>query len=96
MTNEQILSALSHVQDPDLKKDLVTLNMIDNLSIEGKKVIFTLVLTTPACPLKEFLKKQCIDAIHEFIDKDAEVTVEISSKVTSGRKGPEELLKDVK
>ena len=96
MTNEQILSALSHVQDPDLKKDLVTLNMIDNLRIEGKKVSFTLVLTTPACPMKEFLKKQCVDAIHEFADKDAEVSVDISSKVTSGRKGPEELLKDVK
>ncbi len=96
MTNEQILEALRHVQDPDLKKDLVTLNMIDNIQIKGNKITFTLVLTTPACPMKEFLKKQCVDAIHKFVDKNAEVEVEISSKVTSGRKDNEELLKDVR
>jgi ATP-binding protein involved in chromosome partitioning len=96
MTTEQILDALKHVQDPDLKKDLVTLNMIDNIQISGQKVAFTLVLTTPACPLKELLKKQCIDAIHKYADKDAVVDVEISSRVTSGRKGSDELLKDVK
>jgi ATP-binding protein involved in chromosome partitioning len=96
MTNEQVLNALRHVQDPDLKKDLVTLNMIDNLKIEGKKIAFTLILTTPACPLKDLLKKMCIDAIHDFVDKNADVEVEISSKVTSGRKGNEELLNDVK
>jgi ATP-binding protein involved in chromosome partitioning len=96
MTQDQIMNALRHVQDPDLKKDLVTLNMIDGVTIEGKKVAFTLVLTTPACPLKDFLKMQCTEAIHQFVDKDAEVSIEISSKVTSGRKDKEELLKDVK
>jgi ATP-binding protein involved in chromosome partitioning len=96
MTNEQVLDALKNVQDPDLKKDLVTLNMIDNIQIEGNKVSFTLVLTTPACPLKDLMKKQCIEAIHKYVDKNAEVEVTISSKVTSGRKGEEELLRDVK
>ena len=96
MTKEKILEALSHVEDPDLKKDLVTLNMIDNIAIEANRVSFTLVLTTPACPLKDFLKKQCVDAIHKFVDKDADVHVEFSSTVTSGRKKQEELLKDVK
>jgi ATP-binding protein involved in chromosome partitioning len=96
MTNDQILDALRHVQDPDLKKDLVTLNMISDLTIEGNRVAFTLVLTTPACPLKDFLKKQCEEAIHKFVDKNAEVKIEISSNVTSGRKDKEELLRDVK
>ena len=41
MTKEQILEALSHVQDPDLKKDLVTLNMIQDLVVDGSKVKFT-------------------------------------------------------
>ena len=96
MTEEQVLKALSHVQDPDLKKDLVTLNMIRDIKIDGKKVKFMLVLTTPACPLKDFLKKKCKDAILKYVDPYAEVEIEISSQVTTVRKQTEELLKDVK
>ncbi len=96
MTKKQILEALSHVQDPDLKKDLVTLNMIQDIKIDGNKVKFTLVLTTPACPLKDFLKKQCKDAILKYVDPYAEVEVAVSSQVTTVRKQTEELLKDVK
>jgi len=66
MTKKQILEALSHVQDPDLKKDLVTLNMIQDIKIDGNKIKFTLVLTTPACPLKDFLKKQCVKKYHNL------------------------------
>ena len=96
MTEEQVLKALGHVQDPDLKKDLVTLNMIRDIKIDGKKVKFMLVLTTPACPLKDFLKKKCKDAILKYVDPYAEVEIEISSQVTTVRKQTEELLKDVK
>jgi ATP-binding protein involved in chromosome partitioning len=96
MTKEQILAALSHVQDPDLKKDLVTLNMIQDLKIDGNKVKFSLVLTTPACPLKDFLKNQCREAILKYADPYAEVEIEVSSQVTTIRKQTEELLKDVK
>ncbi len=96
MTKEQVLEALGHVQDPDLKKDLVTLNMIQDLKIDGNKVKFTLALTTPACPLKDFLKKQCKDAILKYTDPNAEVEIEVSSQVTTARKQTEELLKDVK
>ena len=96
MIKKQILEALSHVQDPDLKKDLVTLNMIQDIKIDGNKVKFTLVLTTPACPLKDFLKKQCKDAILKYVDPYAEVEVAVSSQVTTVRKQTEELLKDVK
>ncbi|KAA0263536.1 MAG: iron-sulfur cluster assembly protein, partial [Chlorobiota bacterium] len=49
ITNEKILKALSTVIEPDLKKDLVSLNMIKNLSIDGNNISFDLVLTTPAC-----------------------------------------------
>ena len=88
--------ALSHVQDPDLKKDLVTLNMIQDIKIDGNKVKFMLVLTTPACPLKDFLKKQCKDAILKYADPYAEVEIKLSSQVTTVRKQTEGLLKDVK
>ncbi|MCZ2126893.1 MAG: Mrp/NBP35 family ATP-binding protein [Anaerolineales bacterium] len=52
ISKEAIMQALGTVQEPDLKQDLVTLNMIRNLEIDGGKVVFTIMLTTPACPLK--------------------------------------------
>ncbi|NTW34395.1 MAG: Mrp/NBP35 family ATP-binding protein [Bacteroidetes bacterium] len=94
---EQILEALGHVMDPDLKKDLVSLNMISDIIVEGKNISFTVILTTPACPLKESIKKACIEAIHDYIDKNAVVSVNMSSKVTSKRnEKPDEILKGVK
>ena len=61
MTTEEILKALSNVQEPDLGKDLVTLNMIKDIEIDNKNVSFTVVLTTPACPMKDMIKNACIN-----------------------------------
>ena len=83
MNAQAVLDALRHVEDPDFKKDLVTLNMIRNLIVEGKRVSFTLVLTTPACPLKDMLRNACVTAIKHFVDAEAEVQVNFSSMVTS-------------
>ena len=63
MTKEQVLEALSTVQEPDLGKDIVTLNMVQDIVIEKYYVSFTVVLTTPACPLKDLIKNNCINAI---------------------------------
>lgn len=82
ISTEQVLSALRNVEDPDLKKDLVTLNMIKELVIADKKISFTLELTTPACPMKDMLKNACLNAIKYFVDKEAEVTINITSRVT--------------
>ncbi|MEQ9166068.1 MAG: Mrp/NBP35 family ATP-binding protein [Fulvivirga sp.] len=80
-----VLKALSTVDDPDLKKDLVTLNMIKDIEVFSDTIKFTVVLTTPACPLKELIKKNCIDAIHEHLDKSLAVEVHMTSNVTSTR-----------
>jgi len=79
---EQVLAALGNVEDPDLKKDLVTLNMIKQLKIEDNNVSFTLELTTPACPMKEMLKNACTNAIKHFVSQQAEVTINVTSRVT--------------
>ena len=84
---EQVLDALKNVEDPDLKKDLVTLNMIQDIKINGKEVNFTVVLTTPACPLKEMIQRACVNAIVHYVDKEAKVTVNMTSNVTSLREG---------
>ncbi|MEP7284991.1 MAG: Mrp/NBP35 family ATP-binding protein [Chloroflexota bacterium] len=52
-----VMKALSHVMEPELHKDIVTLNMVRDLSIEGSTVRFTIMLTTPACPLKDVMEK---------------------------------------
>ena len=96
ITKDQVFNALRHVDDPDLKKDLVSLNMIDDIQINGNKVSFKLVLTTPACPMKGLMQKDCIDAIHKHVDPDIEVEVELTSKVTTRRTETEEMLKGVK
>lgn len=95
ITKEQVLEALKNVDDPDLKKDLVTLGMIKDLEVEGKNVSFTVVLTTPACPMKEMIHKACVNAVLHFIDKEAKVNVKMSSEVTSSKKN-EPLLPNVK
>src|SRR6266545_6993367 len=63
LTKEAVLSALSKVQEPELHKDLVTLNMIRNLEIAGDKVSFTVMLTTPACPLRSQIEKEAKQAV---------------------------------
>ena len=58
-----ILTALRPVQDPELQKSLVDLNMIRQVKVEGGQVSFTLVLTTPSCPLREFIVEDCQRAV---------------------------------
>jgi len=84
VTEAHIIEALSSVQEPDLKKDLITLAMVEDICIDGdNNVSFTVVLTTPACPLKEQIKQSCIDAVRAHSADAANVTVTMSSKVTS-------------
>jgi ATP-binding protein involved in chromosome partitioning len=95
MIEDDILKALSQVQEPDLKNDLVSLKMVSDITINGNEVSFTIVLTTPACPLKDKIKNDCINSI-KLINKSAEVTVNFTSKTTSLRTDKKDILKGVK
>lgn len=83
ITKEQVLEALGNVEEPDLKKDLVTLNMIQNIRIDGNHVSFSVVLTTPACPLKAIIENACRNAILYLISKDVVVHIDMTSEVTT-------------
>ena len=85
ITKEDVLKALSYVEEPDLGQDLVTLNMIEDVRIDGRAVSFTVVLTTPACPLKELIHNACVRAIHTMVDKEADVKINLTSRVTTMR-----------
>lgn len=83
ITREEVIKALSYVEDPDLKKDLVTLNMIEDVAIEGNRVSFSVVLTTPACPLKSMIENACRNAILHFVSKEADLHINMTSRVTT-------------
>jgi ATP-binding protein involved in chromosome partitioning len=63
LSEQAVLAALSKVQEPELHKDLVTLNMIRDINISGDKVNFTIVLTTPACPLRNRIESEARQAV---------------------------------
>jgi ATP-binding protein involved in chromosome partitioning len=63
ITQEKVLAALGKVQEPELHKDLVSLNMIRDLQINGERVSFTILLTTPACPLKGRIEREAREAV---------------------------------
>ncbi|CAG5003938.1 Iron-sulfur cluster carrier protein [Dyadobacter sp. CECT 9275] len=89
VNKEKVLQALSTVEEPDLKKDLVTLGMIQDVEIGVNQVRFTVVLTTPACPLKELIRRNCVAAIHDLISPDIEVIINLTANVTTSRQtGP--------
>ncbi len=80
VTQEQVLEALGRVDDPEIKKDLVTLGMIRDIRIERASVSFTIVLTTPACPMKAEIEQAAKEAVLALpgvdsvkVDWDAEV-----------------------
>lgn len=96
MTEEKILAALSNVQEPDLGKDIVTLNMVKDIHIEGNTVSFTVVLTTPACPLKDMIRTACVNAVLLLVNKEAQVQVNFTANVRSNRNDSKSLLPKVK
>jgi ATP-binding protein involved in chromosome partitioning len=83
ITEDSVRFALSNVIEPDLGRDLIELNMVEDIRISDKKVAFTVVLTTPACPMKDHIRNACVNAIVHLVDKQAEVDVTFTSKVTS-------------
>jgi ATP-binding protein involved in chromosome partitioning len=85
LSEKDILGALSTVLDPDIRRDLVSLNMIRDVRIQGNTIQFTVVLTTPACPLKEQIRQDCIRAVKRVAGPSANIDVNIVSSVTTVR-----------
>jgi ATP-binding protein involved in chromosome partitioning len=82
-----VLEVLRPVQDPELRKSLVELNMIRNLKIDNGTVSFTLVLTTPACPLREFIVEDCQKAVKQLPGVE-EVVVDVTAETPQQKSLP--------
>ena len=88
LTTASILEVLKPVQDPELQKSLVELNMIRNVEVENGNVSFTLVLTTPACPLREFIVEDCEKAV-KTLDGVKSVEVEVTAETPAQQPLPD-------
>ncbi|MDY7022015.1 MAG: iron-sulfur cluster assembly protein, partial [Cyanobacteriota bacterium] len=88
LTVSSILEVLQPVQDPELQKSLVDLNMIRNVKIDAGEVRFTLVLTTPACPLREFIVEDCKNAVQKLPGVE-QVTVDVTAETPQQKSVPD-------
>jgi ATP-binding protein involved in chromosome partitioning len=86
---QAVLEVLRPVQDPELQKSLVDLNMIRHVKIEGSTVSFTLVLTTPACPLREFIVQDCQKAVKQLAGVE-EVQVDVTAETPQQKSLPDQ------
>ncbi len=84
LTQEAVLNILRTVQDPDLHRDLVSLGMIKDLKIEEGIISFTLELTTPACPMKEKMKNDCLQALSQ-LEGVADVKINMTANTNAQR-----------
>lgn len=89
ISEDQIIQALDKVNDPEIGKSLTSLGMIKNIHIDGNAVSLTLVLTTPACPMKSQMKKAVEDAVIAIpgVDKvDVQLDAQIPQRTTVKQK----------
>lgn len=84
----KILEVLQPVQDPELQKSLVDLNMIRNVKVENGIATFTLVLTTPACPLREMIVDDCKKAVQTLPGIES-VEVEVTAETPQQKSVPD-------
>ncbi len=84
LTNDAVLESLKQIIDPDLRKDIVTLGFIKDLAIDGGEVSFRIVLTTPACPVKEQMEAQANEIVGS-LDGVTSVRVTMDAEVPQGR-----------
>ncbi|MCX7984385.1 MAG: iron-sulfur cluster carrier protein ApbC [Bacteroidetes bacterium] len=81
LTIENVLDTLKSVVDPDLKKDIVTLGFVRNLTISGNNVSFELQLTTPSCPIRDRFVEQCKEILHSTIDGIGTINITLTANV---------------
>ncbi len=90
ITEQKILDALRQVKDPDLHRDIVSLGFIKDLRIDGKDVSFNLELTTPACPVRDQFRTDCVRVIKEALPEVQNVHLEMTSRVMTHRNDQKE------
>lgn len=94
LTSRHLHDALSTVQDPDLHKDLVTLNMVKDVQVDGDDVALTIELTTPACPMKDRIRDDIVAAVKKKAEEVGEPVGEIAVEFTADVRKPNQKTHD--
>src|SRR3989440_10256216 len=84
LTTDQVIAALRTVKDPELFKDIVTLNMVKDVQVNGDDVAVTVELTTPACPLKEVIEKDVTAALKRIGAREVKLNMTANTRGASG------------
>lgn len=91
ITKEQVLEALKRVVHPESRKNIVDLDMVENLSIQGNEVRFALKFSRPNDPFIQSMKKACVGAIESQLGEDVKIRGNIGTNVPERKKTPEVL-----
>lgn len=89
INKQQVRTALTHVMHPEMGKDLVTLNMIEDLIVQDKFITFTIDLPDKNPKLDNKLKELCREAIHKFVDKEAVLDITTAVNISKFKEGGE-------
>ena len=81
VTKQRVMAALATVNDPDLHKDLVSLGFIEDLKITGEDLSFKVMLTTPACPMKDKIRGDCETALRRDVPGIGAIHLEFGSRM---------------
>ncbi len=84
--HDAVMAALRNVNDPELHRDIVTLNMVRDLQVEDGVASFTIVLTTPACPLKDVFIRDCREALIGKVEGIKDVQIKWDSRVPTDKR----------
>ncbi|MCA9907276.1 MAG: iron-sulfur cluster assembly protein, partial [Anaerolineae bacterium] len=84
--HEQVMAALSTVIEPELHRDIVSLNMVRDLTVEAGTAKFTIVLTTPACPLKNVFQERCEAVLIGKVEGITAVDIQWDAQVPTDKK----------
>ena len=96
MSVERVREALSKVQDPDLHRDLISLDFVRDIRITGSDVSFTIQLTTPACPLKDKLREDSENAIRALMPEVGRISVAFDARMRADRRIMEKIKLPIK
>jgi ATP-binding protein involved in chromosome partitioning len=88
ITEKAVLDALRTVEDPDFHKDIVSLGFVKDVKVDGTAVSFRIVLTTPACPVRERFRTQAEEAVRRALPGVTAVQVAMDAVVPKGSQAP--------
>ncbi len=96
ITTADITRALQQVIEPELRQDLVSLDMVQNIEVDGTAVSFTIELTTPACPMEAQIECDCIETVQREVPGVTAVNVRFTSKVVRDTRISDKLNLDIR